>query len=204
MSQVWIFYFSISEIFFSRSEQQMRLWDCEYTHAQWFAPLLFACNLATIEGHLTFSKFSIHPITSFEVVFFAFGVDERHLSVYTCTFKFVGCSDPEIYYIGSESPVALAAVRSKAVVLLLFRWLLLPLWDSVIVRYVLLYVILCLSSWMRRESWLLCLVCLPGVSWLLSGSSSRCHGFVCSWWLWYFLIILTYYFYIDLLHIKMK
>ena len=37
----------------------------------------------------------------------------------------------------------------------------------------------------------LCLVCLPGVSWLLCGSSSRCHGFVCSLWLWYFLIILT-------------
>ena len=32
------------------------------------------------------------------------------------------------------------------------------------------------------------------VSWWLSGSSSRCHGVVCSLWLWYFLIILTYYF----------
>ena len=30
-----------------------------------------------------------------------------------------------------------------------------------------------------RESWLLCLVCLPVVSWWLCGSSSRCHGFVC-------------------------
>ena len=43
------------------------------------------------------------------------------------------------------------------------------------------------------ESWLLCIVCLPGVSWWLCGSSSRCHMFVCGLWLWYFLIILTYY-----------
>ena len=45
-----------------------------------------------------------------------------------------------------------------------------------------------------RESWLLCLICLPGVLWWLSASSSRCHGVVCILWLWYFLIILTYYF----------
>ena len=50
------------------------------------------------------------------------------------------------------------------------------------------------SSWWGRESWLLCLICLPGVSWWLSGSSSRCHGVARSLWLWYFLIILTYYF----------
>ena len=50
------------------------------------------------------------------------------------------------------------------------------------------------SSWWGRESWLLCLVCLPGVSWWLCGSYLRCHGFVCCLWLWYFLIILTYYF----------
>ena len=50
------------------------------------------------------------------------------------------------------------------------------------------------SSWWGRESWLLCLVCLPGVSWWLCGSSSRCHGFVCGLWLWYFLIIITYFF----------
>ena len=52
-------------------------------------------------------------------------------------------------------------------------------------------------SWWGRESWLLCLICLHGVSWWLSGSSSRCHGFVCSLWLWYFLIILTYYFTLE-------
>ena len=51
-----------------------------------------------------------------------------------------------------------------------------------------------LTSLLRRESWLLCLICLPGVSWWLCGSSLRCHGVVCSLWLWYFLIILTYYF----------
>ena len=51
------------------------------------------------------------------------------------------------------------------------------------------------SSWWGRESWLLCLICPPGVSWWLGGSSSRCRGVVCGLWLWYFLIILTYYFY---------
>ena len=50
------------------------------------------------------------------------------------------------------------------------------------------------SSWWGRESWSLCFICLPGVSWWLSGSSSQCQGVVCSLWLWYFLIILTYYF----------
>ena len=87
-----------------------------------------------------------------------------------------------------------------AVVLLLltFCLLLLPLCESVIVlcfvvRYFMSILVL-QSSWWGRESWLLCLICLPGVSWWLSGSSSRCHGVVCSLWLWYFLIILIYYF----------
>ena len=97
-------------------------------------------------------------------------------------------------------PVAKAAVRSKAVVLLLltFCLLLLPLWESVIVlcfavRYFMSILVLQLSCW-GRESWLLCLICLPGVSTWLSGTSSRCHGVVCNLWLWYFLIILTNYF----------
>ena len=97
-------------------------------------------------------------------------------------------------------PVAWAAVRSRAVVLLLltYCWLLLPLWESVIVlcfvvRYFMSILVL-QSSWWGRESWLLCLICLPGVSWWLSGSSSRCHGVVFGLLLWYFLIILTYYF----------
>ena len=47
------------------------------------------------------------------------------------------------------------------------------------------------SSWWGREYWLLYFVCFSGVSWLLCGSSSRCHSFVCSLWLWYFLIILS-------------
>ena len=54
------------------------------------------------------------------------------------------------------------------------------------------------SSWWGRESWLLYLICPPGVSWWLSGSSSRCHEVVCGLWLWYFLIILTYYFWASL------
>ena len=45
-----------------------------------------------------------------------------------------------------------------------------------------------------HQSWLLCLICLPGVLWWLSSSSSRYHGVVWGLWLWYFLIILTYYF----------
>ena len=47
------------------------------------------------------------------------------------------------------------------------------------------------SSWWGRENWLLCLVCLPDVSWWFFDSSSRWHGFVYCLWLWYFLIILT-------------
>ena len=77
--------------------------------------------------------------------------------------------------------------------------LLFPLWESVIVLYFVvryfMSILVLQSSWWGRESWLLCLICHPGVSWWLSGSSSRCHGVVCSLWLWYFLIILTYYLY---------
>ena len=59
-----------------------------------------------------------------------------------------------------------------------------------VVRYFMSILVL-QSPWWGRESWLLCLICLSGVSWWLSGSSSRCHGIVCGLWLWYFLIILT-------------
>ena len=79
--------------------------------------------------------------------------------------------------------MAWAAVRSKAVVLLLltFCLLLLPLWESVIV---LCFVVRCFVSvlvlqsswWGGGGGWLLYLVCLLGVSWWLGGSSSRCHG----------------------------
>ena len=95
-----------------------------------------------------------------------------------------------------KPPVAYAAARSKAVVLLLLTcFLLLPLWESVIVlcfsvRYFMSILVL-QSSWLGRESWLLCLVCLPGAPWLLGGSSSWWHGFVCSLLLSYFLNILT-------------
>ena len=66
------------------------------------------------------------------------------------------------------------AVRSRAVVLLLltFCLVLLLLWECVIV---LCFVVRCFmsilvlqSSWWGRESWLLCLICLPGVSWWLA------------------------------------
>ena len=68
-----------------------------------------------------------------------------------------------------------------AVVLLLltFCLLLLSLWESVIVLcFVVCYFMSILelqSSWWERKSWLLCLICLPGVSWWLRGSSFRCH-----------------------------
>ena len=45
-----------------------------------------------------------------------------------------------------------------------------------------LVALLSLSSW-----------CLVIVLWLLCGSSSWCHWFVCSLWLWYFPIILSYF-----------
>ena len=101
--------------------------------------------------------------------------------------------------------MALAAVRSKTVVLLLLirSWLLLQLWYSVndsvnvLCFAVCFYFVSILDLQAFRwgsESWLICFVCLPGVLWLLCGSSSRYHGFVCSLWLWYFLIILTYNF----------
>ena len=83
--------------------------------------------------------------------------------------------------------------------------LLLPLWESVIVLCIVVRCFMSIpvlqSSWWGRESWLLCLICLPGVSWWLSGSSSRCHGVVCSLWLWYFLIILTDYFSVSFFHV---
>ena len=96
----------------------------------------------------------------------------------------------------------LASVRSKTEVLLLICcWLLLPLFDSVIVlcfvvRYFVSILVLQSSRW-GRESWLLCFVCLPGGLRLLWGSSSRCHGVFCSLWLSYFLIILINYFWQD-------
>ena len=49
------------------------------------------------------------------------------------------------------------------------------------------------SSWWGREraGCFAYIVCLPGVSWLLTlcGYSSQCHEFVCSLWLWYSLTI---------------
>ena len=63
--------------------------------------------------------------------------------------------------------------------MLTFCLLLLPYRESVIVLcFVVCYfmsILVLQSSWWGRESWLLCLICLPGVSWWLSGSSSWCH-----------------------------
>ena len=78
------------------------------------------------------------------------------------------------------------AIHSKVVVLLL----LIHCFLCFVLRYFVSILVLQSSRW-GRESWLLCFVCLPGVSWLFCGSSSQCHRFVCSLWLWYFLIILT-------------
>ena len=50
------------------------------------------------------------------------------------------------------------------------------------------------SSRWGRESWYLSFLCIPGVLRLFCGSSSLCHRFVCSLWLWYFLIIFTIYY----------
>ena len=82
--------------------------------------------------------------------------------------------------------------------LLTFCLLLLLLWESVTVLcFVVCYfmsILVLQLSWWGRESWLLCLICLPGVSLWFRGSSWRCHGVVCGLWLWYFLIILTIFY----------
>ena len=69
-------------------------------------------------------------------------------------------------------------------------------WSVIVLCFVVRYfmsILVLQSSWWGRKSWLLCLIILLDVSWWLSGSSSRCHGVVCGLWLWYFLILLTYY-----------
>ena len=66
---------------------------------------------------------------------------------------------------------------AMVLLLLTFCLLLLPLWESVIVLcFVVRYFMSFLVLLEGRESWLFCFICLPGVSWWLSGSSSRCHG----------------------------
>ena len=88
-----------------------------------------------------------------------------------------------------------AAVWSKAVVLLLL------LSVPPIVGFCICYMFCCayfafiLVLQLCRDSWLLCFFSLPGVSWLLCGSSLQCHGFICSLWFRYFQIIRTYSFY---------
>ena len=91
-----------------------------------------------------------------------------------------------------------AAVRSKAVVLLLLTCylLLLGFCNSSMFCFTVLYVhssfaIILMGK--REHDTLLSLSYWYLV--IVSGSSSRCHGFVCSLCFWYFLIILTYFFY---------
>ena len=118
---------------------------------------------------------------------------------FVCVCLYVPCG----HLLGKGWPLGTRLSRWPITLLLTFCLLLLLLWESVIVLYfVVCYfmsvlVLVLQSSWWGRESWLLCLICLPCVSWWLSGSSSRCHGVVCGLWLWYFLIILTYYFWVH-------
>ena len=64
-----------------------------------------------------------------------------------------------------------------------------------IVMHYAVFILILQSSWRGKESWLLCYYCLTDVLILLifRGSSSWCRGLVCSMWLWYCLIILTYF-----------
>ena len=62
-----------------------------------------------------------------------------------------------------------------------------------IVHYFMSILVLPIILTVKREPVaLLTVVCLPGVLWLLCDSSSSCHGFVCSLWLWFFLITLIF------------
>ena len=65
---------------------------------------------------------------------------------------------------------------SKAVVLLLIVTPIVVFCNCLcfVVRYFFAIIL------MGGENWLLCLVCLPGIWWLLGGSFSRSRGFVCS------------------------
>ena len=57
------------------------------------------------------------------------------------------------------------------------------------------FILVLQSFWRGRESWLLCFYCPTDVLLLkmFCGYSSRCYGLICSVWLWYFLVILTYF-----------
>ena len=63
------------------------------------------------------------------------------------------------------------------------------------IGYYLMYFLVLQLYWRGRESCLLCFNCLPYVMWLFvfCCSSSWCFVLVCSVWLWYFLIMLTYF-----------
>ena len=130
-----------------------------------------------VEGHIRIilvNLVKIHPITQEDMSFEAI-VDDWQRAIKTTAAHFEPMNQV-------RQNILSAHIDSVFVIVLCF-----------VVRYFMSILVLQSSRW-GRESWLLCLVCLPGVSWLLCGSSSRSHGFVCSLWLWCFLIILAYYF----------
>ena len=91
-------------------------------------------------------------------------------------------------------PVVLAAIRFKAVALMLLihcLWVLaMFIGFCVVLCFALQYLMSILvlrSSWSGRESY-----CSPGIFWLLvfyGGSSLQCHGLVCAVCVWYFPVI---------------
>ena len=85
-------------------------------------------------------------------------------------------------------------LEAVVLLLLIYYLLLLPFLVGVLCLVVVLLIrTLCPSYWWGGESWLLYFNCIPDVLWqsVFCGSTSLCHGLVCSEWLWYFLIILT-------------
>ena len=97
----------------------------------------------------------------------------------------------------SPPPPSVGCCPVVLLLLLIRCWLLLPLWDSVIVlcfdvRYF-VSILALQSSWCGRENWLLCLVFLVARDCCVALFHDA-TGFPCSLSLWYFLIIMTYYF----------
>ena len=108
-------------------------------------------------------------------------------------------------YVRSSFAIILMGKRDLVTLLSVSSWcLVLVVWLFIAVSYVCLQFAIVVFpdhtrlSFCNREIWLLCSVCLPDVWCSLCGSSSRCHTFVCSLRLWYFLITLAYYFVTEL------
>ena len=128
----------------------------------------------------------------FKASFFAKNKNQEYLAPSECQKCWVKTRikiRPDRSRSGSKLFAKVISRLQKCISIRIFYWcwLLLQSWDSVIV---LCFVVRYFMSILVLQ---LCLVCLPGISWLLCGGASRCHGFVFSLWLWYFLIKLTYY-----------